>query len=177
MWNPSLVTSHVLLGLGKYPKDGPSLVSISHHSRRSDTLPTAAASSAYKICVMLSLESLLMRGTVARAYMGMANGSPCVVPSWESRRSPSTKRSVGSLYVLIRIVASAGQVLLILWRALWRLSELNVFVASTKSIASLLSDSKDVLAACIVPEICPTQSWIQPEASWMSALTMDRTTV
>ena len=183
MWNPSLVTSHVLLGLGKYPKDGPSLVSVSHHSRRSDTLPAAAASSAYQIKLCYAVPGVpikLMRGTVARAYMGMASGSPCVVLSSESRRSPSTKRSVGSLYVLIRIVASAGQVLLILslWRAVWRLSELNAFLASTKSIASLLSDSKDVLAACIaasIPEICPPQSWIQPEASWMSALTMDRT--
>ena len=119
-----------------------------------------------------------MRGTVARAYIGMASGSPCVVPSWESRRSPSTKRSVGSLYVLIRIVASAGQILLILWRAVWRLSELNAFVASTNSIASLLSDSKEDLAACkaaSIPNICPPQSCIQPEASWISVLTMDRT--
>ena len=40
--------------------------------------------------------------------MGMASGSPCVIPFWESRVSPSTNISVGRRYVLISRVASGG---------------------------------------------------------------------
>ena len=49
--------------------------------------------------------------------MGMASGSPCVVPSCESRVSPSTNNSVGARYVLMSMVASGGHSSLILWRA------------------------------------------------------------
>ena len=76
----------------------------------------AAASSAYQICLELPF-SFLMRGMVARAYMGMASGSLCVVPSCESRVSPSTNNSVGARYVLMSMVASGGHSRLILWRA------------------------------------------------------------
>ena len=75
---------------------------------------TAAPYPATPLSIMPRLESLLMREIVARAYIGMASGSPCVVPSRESIQSPSIKRSVGTLHVLIRTVASAGQILLIL---------------------------------------------------------------
>ena len=68
--------------------------------RRSACFAVAAVSSAYLICLVL-LFNLLMRGMVARWYIGMASGSPCVVPSWESRMSPSTNSSVGTRYVLI----------------------------------------------------------------------------
>ena len=77
-----------------------SLVKRSHHTHSSASLPTAAVSSAYQVCLELPL-SLLITGMVARAYMGMASGSPCVIPSWESRVSPSTSSSVGALYLLI----------------------------------------------------------------------------
>ena len=83
------------------------MVSWSYHMRRSESLPVAAASSAYHICLVL-LFNLLMRGMVARAYIGMASGSPCVVPSWESRMSPSTNNSVGTRYVLISMVRVVG---------------------------------------------------------------------
>ena len=45
---------------------------------------------------------------MARAYIGMANGSPCVVPSWTQMVLPFINSSDGSLYVLIRIVARGG---------------------------------------------------------------------
>ena len=37
-----------------------------------------------------------MSGIVAKAYIDIANGLPCVVPSWERREEPSTKSSVDS---------------------------------------------------------------------------------
>ena len=49
--------------------------------------------------------------------MGIASGSPCVVPSRESRVLPSTNSSVGARYALISIVASGGQSRLMFWRA------------------------------------------------------------
>ena len=69
-----------LIGIGKVTKGWPSLVTISHHSRRSDTLPTAAASD---LCYAVPGEPIDERS----CNMGMASGSPCVVPSWESRQS------------------------------------------------------------------------------------------
>ena len=117
----------------------PSLVRESHHVRKLASLPVAAASSAYQICLVL-LFRVLMRGMVARAYMGMASGSPCVIPSWESRMSPSTNNSVGARYVLMSMVASGEQSLLMFWRATWRFRELKAFVASTRRTASVSLD-------------------------------------
>ena len=54
---------------------------------------------------------------MAIEYMGIASGSPCVVPSCDSRMSPSTNSYVGARYVLMSIVASGGQNLLIFRRA------------------------------------------------------------
>ena len=92
------------------------MVSLFHQMRRSVSLPTAAESSAYHTCLLLPSD-FLMRGTVARAYMGIARGSPWVVPSWDSRESPSTNRSVGAWYVLTRAVAMDEHDLLIFCRA------------------------------------------------------------
>ena len=131
--SPPLVTSHVLEGFGKYPYRGPREVSLSHQSRRSVIFPTAAASSAYHICLQCPSSSLI-NGIVARAYMGMASGSPCVVPSCDRMVSPSTKRSVGALYVLVRIEERGGQILLMLWRAVCLFSELNASTSTSPKI-------------------------------------------
>ena len=77
----------------------------------------------------------------------------------------------------MRMVASAGQSLRMLWRATLRFSELNALVASARRMASLLSESRHLLAACTaasMPDNCPPQSWMQPDASWMSCLIKDR---
>ena len=106
----------------------------------------------------------------------MASGSPCVVPSCERIVSPSTKRSVGTLYVLIRMVEKGGQILLMLWRAACLLRELKALLASTNSTASFSSKAKADLAACTaasIPEICPPHSWMQPVVAWMSGRMVD----
>ena len=107
--------------------------------------------------------------------MGMASGSPWVVPSWERIASLSTNSSVGALYVLIRMVARGGQSLRILWRAARLFRELNALLASARSTASFSSDSKAVRTACTaasIPEICPLHSWRHPEVSCTSGLAM-----
>ena len=56
------------------------------------------------------------------------------------------------------IEASAGQSLRMLWRATLRFSELNALVASARRMASLLSESRHLLAACTaasMPDNCP----------------------
>ena len=107
--------------------------------------------------------------------MGMASGSPWVVPSWERIASPSTNSCIGALYVLIRTVARSGQSLWMLWRATCLFRELNALLASTRSTASFSSDSKAVHTACTaasIPEICPPHSWRHPEISCTSGLAM-----
>ena len=61
--------------------------------------------------------TLSMSGSRARAYIGIANGSPCVVPSWEYKVKPSTKSSTSLRYVLMRAVAMGGQRALMFLRA------------------------------------------------------------
>ena len=80
--------------------------------------------------------------------------------------------------MLIRAVAIGGRDLLIFCKATWRLRALKALLASTKSAASLSSESKAVLTACTaasIPEICPPHNWRHPEESWTSALTADST--
>ena len=92
--------------------------------------------------------------------------------------SPSTNRSVGAWYMLIRAVAIEGHDLLMFCKVTWWLSELKALLTSTKSAASLSSELKAVLTACTtasILEICPPHSWKHPEASWTSALTTDST--
>ena len=89
---------------------------------------------------------------------------------------PSTNRSIGARYVLIRAMAIEGHDLLMFCKATWRLSELKALLTSTKSAASLSSELKAVLTACTtasIPEICPPHSRRHPEASWISALMTD----
>ena len=82
------------------------VVIFSHHSLRLCMVPVAEASSAYhtwRICCM--------SGRMPRAYIGIASGSPCVVPSLEKMMVSWTNNSVAARYVLIRIVAKAGHII------------------------------------------------------------------
>ena len=54
---------------------------------------------------------------MARAYIGIDNGSPWVVPSRDQTMFPSTKSSEGFLYVLMRMVAMGGQIRWMVCRA------------------------------------------------------------
>ena len=76
------VTSQLFDGFGRYPKPGPSIASLFHHTRNCSTIPMAAESSAYQICLHTAY-SLPMSEMVARPYIGIARESPCVVPSWD----------------------------------------------------------------------------------------------
>ena len=80
-----------------------------------------------------------MNGMVAIAYMGMANGSPYVVPSLEYSTSPSMNSLVGAIYELMRAVASGGQSLWMFSRTVSQLRELNVLLPSTSRMASVSS--------------------------------------
>ena len=56
----------------------------------------AAESSAYQVCLMFSMDKLWMRGRMPMAYIAMAKGSPCVVPSSEIIASPSMNSCTSS---------------------------------------------------------------------------------
>ena len=80
---------------------------------------------------------------------------------------------IGALYVLIRIWASGGQETVMLWRAACLFSELNAFVASTRSTASELGVLKISLIAWTAashPPSCPAHTCKGPAASSMSQL-------
>ncbi len=57
------------------------------------------------------------RSSRDRIHWHIANGSPCVVPSWDKRDESPTNKSVGSRYVLMRTFASDGQRYLAFCRA------------------------------------------------------------
>ena len=78
-----------------------------HHSLRLCMVPVAEASSAYHTW-RISPVDRCMSGKMPRAYIGIASGSPCVVPSLEKMMVSWTNNSVAARYVLIRIVAKAG---------------------------------------------------------------------
>ncbi len=84
----------------------------------------------------------MIRGIVARAYIGIASGSPCVA-------SLSMYRSEGALYVFFRTLESSGQVNLMLFSATFRFRELKALLASIRSTASLSSFKKHSLAEWI----------------------------
>ena len=53
---------------------------------------------------------LVNKGVIARVYIAIANGPPCVVPSVDAISPfPGMIILIGALYVLIRIWASGGQ--------------------------------------------------------------------
>ena len=53
---------------------------------------------------------LVNKGVIVKAYIAIANGSSCVVPSVEAISPfPGMIILIGALYVLIRIWASGGQ--------------------------------------------------------------------
>lgn len=111
------------------------------------------------------------RGSRASAYIGIANGSPCVVPSREYRVVPSTKSSPSLRYVLMRAIAIDGQRALMFLRATWRFSELKGLLASISRTASQSCFLKAWFMACTaasVPVFWPAQSCREPATSWMS---------
>ncbi len=77
------------MALAWYTNAGPmEEVRLPHQFRREDRLLDAEASSAYHTCVAFDVSlRRLMRGMVARAYIGIASGSPWVVPSSEKSTS------------------------------------------------------------------------------------------
>ena len=86
----SFTITHVLKAFGSIRSRDLSLrVGPTMSSRQIESFPPAAASSAYQICFTSSSLRRLMSGVMAMAYMAMASGSPCVVPSWEKMVSPS----------------------------------------------------------------------------------------
>ena len=50
-----------------------------------------------------------MRGRIPKVYMGIAIGSPWVVPSQDEMTSPSTNNLEGCRYVLMTMGAKDGQ--------------------------------------------------------------------
>ena len=110
---------------------------------------------------------------VDMAYMAIAKGSPCVVPSRERMVSPLMKSSDLDLYVLMRIVASEGHTCFTFLRATSLFSELNVLEASTKMITSVSAELKTSHMACIAAWhqfSWPAQSCNAPATSWTSSL-------
>ena len=83
--NPSLAW------FGKYPYLGLNRLSWSHHSHSLVIFSAPEALSAHQTWLTsLTLSfKFLIRGMVAKAYIGMASGSPWVVPSWDRSTSPS----------------------------------------------------------------------------------------
>ena len=157
----SFVTNQVFIAFTWWPYFWPRVVSSFHQACRSATEPIAQASSAYHICVTLR-GSWSIRGIVAKAYIGMAKGSPWVVPSCDRITSPSMYRSEGALYVLYRTVESSGQVNWMLCNATFR--ELKALLASMRSTASICPPSKNI------PLPCESQPRLQRSARCTIAL-------
>ena len=72
-----------------------------------------------------------MRGSIPKAYIDIASGSPCTTPSFNFKTCPWMYRFPSPLYMLVRTVAMDEQVTWMLIRDVRLLSRLNAFVAST----------------------------------------------
>ena len=115
---------------------------------------------------------------MARAYIGIANGSPWVVPSRDQTMFPSTKSLEGFLYVLMRMVAMGGQIRWIFCRVECLLRALKALLASTRRTPSTSSFWKACLTmwmAASVPDGWPAQPCTEPAASMTSPPTRNRT--
>ena len=73
----------VFLAFGKYPRGGPNAVILSHHSLSDCSFPHPVASSAIQTWRHPCVSVRLINGIAARANIGIASGSPWVVPSSE----------------------------------------------------------------------------------------------
>ena len=76
------------------------------------------------------------------------------------------------------MVASEGQILIILWRAVCLFRALKAFLASTRrtaSVSSFWKVDRTAWTAASVPEGCPAHSWCEPAASRTSHRTIDST--
>src|SRR3954454_21291644 len=84
----SLTTRMHLDGF-EYPYSGPALSSSSNHFFIFSNLSQPVASSAYQTCLHCGCRCLT-RGASAIAYIAIASGHPCVVPSCDrSSKDPS----------------------------------------------------------------------------------------
>ena len=72
-----------------------------------------------------------MSGMIPRAYIGIANGSPWVVPSHDNMSSPATKRRTGFQYVLTIPGCSSGHSFWMLAMQADLLRQLNASASST----------------------------------------------
>ena len=81
-------TSQDLLALGLYPYPGPILINWSHQLRTSASDPPPVASSAKHTCLIPVGCSFRSSVIIPTAYILMARGSPCVVPSSDISISP-----------------------------------------------------------------------------------------
>ena len=111
-----------------------------------------------------------IRGTNASAYIAMAKGQPCVVPScernWKQLLSSDIKMRVGTLYALISTNFITGQMYWTFQRATARLTLLNALSASISRIPSLSSLDKNsrIAFAASTPAGCPAHSCSAPTA-------------
>ena len=88
-----MTISQDLGALMSYPKSGPQEVKLSHQDFKPVSLPPDVASSANHTCLADGVWAFLSKGIVATAYIAMASGSPCVVPSSDLMVSPPTCKS------------------------------------------------------------------------------------
>ncbi len=145
---------------------GPSSDRSSHQVLRLLHVEALVASSAYHTWWTSGERELSwsIRGVIARAYMAIARGSPRVVPSVDAISPlPVMKSLIGALYVFTSTWASGGQMMLMLWRAAFRLMELKALVASTNRTASVLGSSNGT-RTCNLPlwsnEILHDVEWV-----------------
>ena len=78
---------------------------------------------------------------MARAYIAIASGSPCVVPSREVMYSPPMNNLAGLQLVLVRMGAKVGHRTWTFRRAASLLSGLKAFPASARRTASTSASS------------------------------------
>ena len=112
-----LTTSHHFLGFVKYPRGEPASLNSSHYCLASSTGPAPVASSANQHCfAVLQLWISDISGCKLNAYINIARGSPCVVPSadWSSP-PPTPKRRAGAQQMLIAWMAINGRSTLVLF--------------------------------------------------------------
>ena len=147
--NDSLTRRTDFLAFGKYPYIGPFKVRASHHFRRATSRPPQFPSSANHTCLQSKLCRLCIRGDRLTAYMTMAIGSPCVVPSEDMIVTPpKIKMEESFLYVLMITHFSTGHVNWMFHSATFRFSRLKALSASTIRIPSVDCDSQISFIAC-----------------------------
>ena len=169
---------YVLAAFGWYPNNGPSSVNLFYQSFKWEQEPALVSSTANQICETSGEDecSLRIRGIMAKAYIAIPSGWPCVVSSVEAISPfPGIIIFIGDWYVLIRICASNGQSILMLCKTACLLMELKALVASTKRTPSVLLSWNMCLiewTAASQPPFCLAQTCNGPASAFsMSWLT------